>query len=497
MKIVDSQQMAGIDAETQEHFGIPGILLMENAGIRAFEAFQTEAIPGKRLVFVAGGGNNGGDALVMARQAFFTNRYDVKVVLVKDECGEAVTLQRKIVSGLGIPVFSWPSDTLRCEAVLREADVVFDGMFGTGLGGPVRIPQYIDFLNALSCRRVAIDLPSGLRDGYKAGEPCVKADITLTIELPKLCLYHPAGRLCCGDIRVVPIGFPEALTSDPSIPGELLTTADIGGLLPVFPKDAYKNLRGHVAVFAGASGTTGAAILSSEAAARSMAGLVSLFIDRDAYLPVASQLSSVMVKPWDPQGPVSFDPSHFQAVLVGPGWGGKDREPWLSALITSPLPGVIDADGVSILKGMLPVQLGSRWILTPHVGEFARFLDIPKDQLLADPLTFALRSARETGAFIVLKSHVTYIASPDGRFAVYDGMNPAAGTGGSGDVLSGVIAGFLACGLSPWNAARLGVLVHGTACAQCFAEMGWFLAQDILPYLSRIGMYTSVGENDA
>ncbi len=339
-------------------------------------------------------------------------------------------------------------------------------------------------MNGLSCLRVAIDVPSGLREGYLPGEPCFRADLTLTIELPKLCLYSPAGRLCCGDIRIVKTGFPESLTQDPSIPGELITPADIPTLLPRFPQDAYKNTRGHLAVFAGAEGTTGAAVLSAGAAGRSMTGLVSLFIDRELYAQTAPRLSSVMVRPLDRNLPL--EAGRFSAVLAGPGWGREGRGALLKGLIDSGLPGVLDADGIDALKGLLPAKLKGRWIITPHIGEFSRFTGLPKDAVLADPVSAGLSCARDTGAVVVLKSHLTFIASPEGRYAVFDGMNPAAGTGGSGDVLAGSIAGFLSCGLSPWDAARLGVLVHGKAAARCFAERGWFVAEDLLPYLSRI-----------
>jgi NAD(P)H-hydrate epimerase len=251
------------------------------------------------------------------------------------------------------------------------------------------------------------------------------------------------------------------------------------------PPDTYKSKRGHLAVFAGREGTTGAAWLCATAAARSRAGLVTVFADRELYEGSIAKYSSVMVRPWDGTVP---ELSNFDSLLVGPGWGVTDqRERVLAHLFEAGIPGVMDADGVNLLGRMLEeraVKLGGRWILTPHPGEFARLLGMGIGELLDEPLPHLLRVSSELEAVIILKGHCSFVVSPEGRYGVLDGMNPAMATGGSGDVLAGICAGLLTSGFSPEDAADLGVLLHSEIGRRLYRDRGYFLAEDMVAAVS-------------
>jgi len=481
--------MAEIDRRAQEEYSIPGQLLMENAGLKTYlrlrERLWGGGLPGGPVVFVAGKGNNGGDALVIARQCYVDGMRGGTIVSV----GATESLQTEICRKLGIPVYEWPDAAAR-EAIAR-AEVLVDGLTGTGLRGSLRAPldEAAAAMNASAAYTIAIDVPSGVGDSFRPSFPAVQAELTVTMGLPKLCLYLPHARPLCGEIVIVPIGFPPALVDAEDIPGELMTLSTVRSMVPAVAATAYKNKRGTVGVFAGAIGTTGAAVLASQAAARSRAGLVTLFITPEAYPLTAPRLGGVMVRPcdFDSCEPSEADVVRFDVRLVGPGWGiSASRRRWLRALFAAGA-GVLDADGLNLLaeEEFDGLDLRGRWILTPHPLEFARLAKLSRDEVLDDPLPPLLYLSKTLQAVIVLKSHVTYVASPNGRYWVLDGMTPALGTGGSGDLLAGVIAGFLAGGLAPEAAACAGVLVHNRAGRRGFAELGWFAAEDLLPYISR------------
>ena len=228
-----------------------------------------------------------------------------------------------VVSGetcesLGIPCTSWPGARESAERLIASAAWLFDGIAGTGLRGPLRAPldALTAALNASPGHRAAIDVPSGLGDGYRDAWPVVHADCTLTMGLPKACLFLPRARRHCGSILVVQPGFPAPLLEDPAIRCELLEQESFRGLLPPLPVEAHKGDRGHLAVFAGAPGTAGAAWLAAHAAARARVGLVSLFLDGATLPLVAPSCRSVMARPWDETDLESFDPSRYSALLV-------------------------------------------------------------------------------------------------------------------------------------------------------------------------------------
>ena len=307
MKVVSSEAMATIDRRAQDEFAIPSALLMEDAGVCAWSLFVDRAgagrLPRGRLVFVAGKGNNGGDALVMARRALCQGARGLTVVLAdgRPQAGGVPSQMLAAAEAYGIECRTWQSEREQVLARLRESSWIFDGVSGTGLRGALRAPlsDLVDAINSSPARKAALDVPSGVSDSYDPAWQAVRADLTLTMGLPKTCLYLPHVRALCGKIMVVPVGFPPGLLEDAAIPGEMLPFNAWRALRKPIAPDAHKGQRGHLAVFAGSPGTTGAAWLSATAAARSRLGLVSLFAGRDVYPILAQKATSVMVRPWD------------------------------------------------------------------------------------------------------------------------------------------------------------------------------------------------------
>jgi hydroxyethylthiazole kinase-like uncharacterized protein yjeF len=494
VKAVDCARAALIDRLAREQYHLPELVLMEDAGLSAWRLAGERLWGGGRpdgpLVFLAGRGNNGGDALVMARHCRLGGHRQLCIVLAGEPSADSPAgLHLAICRSLGIEVLRFPAEAARVEERLARAAWLVDGLAGTGLAGAARAPLdgLIRLVNAAAARTLAVDLPSGTGDAFRQGYPAVEAELTLSIGLPKLCLYLPLVRPYCGQIVVVPGVFPQELTAGEDIPGEMLDDGVLRELAPL-PRDAHKGRRGHLAVFAGSEGTTGAAWLASTAAARSRTGLATLFLDRALYSSALRRFQSVMVRPWEPASsswPRGFEPHRYTALLVGPGWGlGPERAQWLTRLLGLALPGVLDADGITLLAGMSAPRLGGRWVLTPHPGEFARLTGLAVPELLADPLPPLLAASARLAAVILLKGHCSYVASPDGRYWILDGMNPALATGGSGDVLAGIVGGLLAGGLNPLAAARLGALLHARAGELAYRERGYFLAEDLPPYVS-------------
>ena len=340
---------------------------------------------------------------------------------------------------------------------------------------------------------LAIDIPSGIGESYPAGGPAVRADYTFSVGLPKRCFYLPAAREYCGLIRRVRIGFPadllEASGKDPDgRDWQLIGDDDIRRLMPVPEPAAYKNSRGHLAVFAGNEGTTGAASLCAEAALRTSAGLVSLFAEPGTYPILASKHSAVMVKPEPDNESLTAVLSRFGAVAAGPGWGTDSRRAGQLEIITVEGHGVLDADALSIIAraadagGSMP-DLGGRWVITPHPGEFRRLFP---DLDASAPYESVPEAAKRLNAVVLLKGVTSFIAAADGRGAVLDGYYPKLATAGSGDVLCGIIGGYAASGMDVFDAAVLGAAVHLKAAKECGTGREWFTADELLQYTGRV-----------
>ncbi|MDC7228605.1 MAG: NAD(P)H-hydrate epimerase [Spirochaetales bacterium] len=499
MNIVSSFRMKEIDRISIEERGFGNLLLMENAGIRILEAALNDIDFNKKtVVCAAGSGNNGGDSLVIARQLYSQYNIPVSVIICKDKGSEAFEFHLKLCKNLGIDIFNAGSnaDSSSIKNLLANSDIVFDGISGTGISGALRgtAAELTKLINSFELTCLAIDLPSGTGESFRAEYPALRADYTYTVGLPKRSLYLPSAREYCGDIRRVRIGFPGDLTDAVGAEPDgrdwrLINKDDIQRLSPKPGIGDYKNSRGHLAVFAGSPGTSGAASLCAEAGLRSSAGLVSLFADEDTYPVLAGRHKAVMIKP-EPDGDSNLpDLSKYQAAAAGPGWGlTEKRSAQLRRIITESR-GVLDADALTLLAALSvqepdSMDLGCRWVLTSHAGEFRRL--IPGIEPLENPYAAVPAAAEKYNAVVLLKGSVSFIAAPDGRSAVLDGCYPRLGTAGSGDLLCGIIAGYAASGMDLFDAAVLGAAVHLNAARLCGVQRRWFTADELIDYIGRI-----------
>jgi len=487
--VLSCKEALELDRYVQAEYQLPAALLMENAGRSAAEHLLRE-FQGPWAV-VVGKGNNGGDALVVARHLLLKGEREITILLADKDLGELPALHLSVLRKEGCRVIQFSEEKIASLQVLKESNTLVDGIFGIGLRGAVRgeVSELIELMNRSGKRIASLDIPSGLGDEYRPGYPVVQAEETLSFEVLKQCLFWPESRTHCGRIHRLSAGFPPGSLSRFKTQIERIHPGGIPYLIRYPEPWAYKNKRGHVAVFASSLGTTGAGLLAAEAVLRSGAGLVSLFADSSAYPLLASQSRSVMVKPM-PQEVSEGWAKAFSAILVGPGWGREEtRIPWLNRILSLPQGGVIDADGLSILKRILDregeVDL-SRWVLTPHPGEFCLLTGCSREEFEGNPLPKAQEFVSRYRCVLVLKGHVSYILAPDGRVGIYDGMNPLLGTGGTGDVLAGMITGILAQGVDLFSAATAGVLLLGEAAREAEKTYGYFLSQDLLSSISRV-----------
>ncbi len=486
--LVSANEMAAIDRAAQSRYGIPGAALMENAGQRVFDRLVETLHLNARIVFLVGPGNNGGDACVMARRAACDGAYRPTVVAVDDRVLQSDGVAS--CASYGVRVLSFESDRGAAETAIDDADCIVDGIAGTGIKGALRpaAAEMVGFVNAVPRRVVSIDVPSGAYDDFSTSDPIVDASETFTMGLPKTSLYHLAVRPHAGTISVVSPGFPPDLLASAKHDAVLLDERDKSTVLDLVSPDAHKGRRGHVAVYAGAVGTSGAAVLAARGAVHAGAGLVTLTIDDAEYAAAAARCLSVMVRP---STGYLEPPRRASAFVLGPGWGtGEGRAETFEALIADGRPGVLDADALVLLAGYAEktgtVDLNGGWVLTPHPAELARLLGRTIENVLADPFGAAKDAATRFHSICVLKSFVTYIASPDETTAVWDGMTRELGTGGSGDVLAGVVGALLARGLDARAAARAAVVIHGEAGRLAAQQIGWFSAEQLFGYIARI-----------
>ncbi len=497
MRLVSAAEMAAIDDAAQKDYGLPALVLMENAGIKCFSRIkgilaeshpETRDLRRFRLVVVCGKGSNAGDGFVIARQAYLNGMEGVDIVTAESDVSGTAGTMAAVCRALGIPFYNWTTDGGLVRRKIEEADLVVDCLTGTGVKGDLRSPlgEIALAINESTPPVVAIDLPSGIGDGFCTSYPAVRANHTLTIELPKRSMYLPAARPYCGTISVVPIGFPPELVTATGADAQLLDSRRLHALLPRIDPAGHKRTRGTVGVFAGSRGLTGAAVLAAEAASRSLAGLVVVHADEEIYDILAHRLVGEIVRPFDyTRDPATIE--GFTSVVVGPGWGKSgEKLRLIESLVREQHTGVLDADALNLLAENTIPDFGGRWVLTPHPGEFSRLVGRATAEILEDPISHLKGFAALHNAYVVLKAHVSYIVCPNGRYYVADGMNAALATGGSGDVLSGCIGGLLAAGADPEAAACAGVLAHIESGSRLFRTEGWFLSSGLPAVLGKV-----------
>jgi NAD(P)H-hydrate epimerase len=479
VKILTSEQMRNIDRRTTESFGIPSIVLMENAAIAVVDAIFEHYAGCERVSIFCGTGANGGDGLAVARH--LESRGVVPQIFIvgdrKKFAGDAAT-NLTICERLAVPMYDIVDGPSLDEALVHaaDADVVVDAIFGTGLN---RVPggiqgETIRALTALALPVVAVDLPSGANaSSFEPFEPCVQAQVTVTFAAPKLChVFEPAATYC-GEVIVADISIPEVAIDDENVALALTTPADVRPYLAPRLAATHKGTYGHVAVIAGSPGRSGAAVLAARGAIRTGAGLVTVATDaKTAKLVHNHSIESMTFSGDDIIGFLAGK----DAVLIGPGLR-DDEESYarvrdLVAQIEQPL--VIDASALNAFASRAAEinPHGRTRILTPHPGELARLLGSDTKSINADRIRAAREAARTTGSIVVLKGHLTLIADAEGNVNVNPTGNPGMASGGMGDVLGGIIAALLARGVAPFDAACTGVYLHGFAGDLLREEMG-------------------------
>ncbi len=481
MQVVTSAEMAELDRRAEEEFGLPRALLMENAGRRVADVVHTYVAPaGRRCVVLAGKGSNGGDGLVAARHLVARGwRAEVLLLAREDEVrGEP---RRNLSLAREASVEVTPITSMAVAAARRHlggADVIVDALFGTGFtGAPVGLAaQMIEATNAAAAAVVAVDLPSGVdADTGAVRGAAVRASTTVTMGLPKIGLLLYPGAAHAGRVYVADIGYPPALLERFRAGAVAVTPQMARAALPPRPADGHKGTFGRVLVCAGSVGFTGAPSLCALGALRAGAGLVSLGVGETIYPIVAAHEVEAMPHPLpDADGALSEGAwgrlaelaAEADAVAVGPGLGtGTGVATLVQRLLAGRVPLVLDADALNVLAGKEEPLARSRAqkILTPHPGEMGRLLGRSTEEVQRDRLGVAREAAARFGAIVVLKGARTVVATPDGSAFIVPAGNPGMATGGMGDVLTGVIAAYLAQKAQPAVAAWLGAYLHGVA----------------------------------
>ena len=485
MRILTAAQMREADRFTIEEIGIPSLVLMENAGrqvVAAIEAAYESQLNG-RIAVLCGRGNNGGDGFVVAR-TLLQRGVDCAVFVigaVAEVRGDA-RINLDILGRLGVTVVEI-NDEQAWElhfSEISQCSLIVDAIFGTGLkqalGG--MLETVVADINASGIPIVSIDLPSGLSaDTPHLIGDCIDASMTVTLAAPKLPLILPPGEAHAGDVVIADIGVPleviEALEG-PQI--ELLTREDVRALIEPRAADSHKGDFGRVLVIAGSRGKTGAAHLSGMGALRAGAGLVTIATPASCLPIVASLAPEFMTEPLDDtsDGQVTAEALERIAgftqdvIACGPGLGrGASVGEFVRALIDRvETPLVLDADALTVLAsdpGRLTGRDERDIIITPHPGEMARLAGSTTEEVQANRIEVASDFANTHHVYVVLKGHRTVVATPEGRIFINPTGNAGMATGGTGDVLTGMIAAFLAQLLDAEAACRVAVFLHGMA----------------------------------
>jgi len=453
--------------------GVPGIDLMEAAG-RAVADVVLERYPqSRRIAVLAGPGNNGGDGFVAARYLAEAG-WTVAVFLVGDRAA--------LRGDAAIAADRWSGPTLAATVeALHGHDVIVDALFGAGLARPIEgaAADLVEAVNGSGSAVVAVDRPSGVNgETGRAAGAVIRADATVTFFRRKPGHLLLPGRLLCGDVSVHDIGIPDAVLAD--IGPRCFANGPALWRDAWHPPalDAHKYARGHAVVVSGPMAATGAARLAAMAALRAGAGLVTVASPPDALLVNACHLTAVMVRSFEAASGLQalLGDRRLNAVAIGPGTGVSAAT---AELVTTCLDGeravVLDADALTacrdrpeLLFDRIRAHAGRGVVLTPHDGEFARLFPDLAEAAAGDrsKLRRARAAAERSGATIVLKGPDTVIAAPDGRAAINDNAPPWLATAGSGDVLTGLVAGLLAQGLPGFEAAAMAVWLHGAAASQ-------------------------------
>jgi ADP-dependent NAD(P)H-hydrate dehydratase / NAD(P)H-hydrate epimerase len=495
MKLYTADEMSRADGAAQQ-LGIPGGVLMERAGAAMTEEILARfSLRGRRVLAVCGGGNNGGDGFVIARELRRAG-VGVDVVATRDEYSGDPATNLAALRSLGVEVHG-PE---HLDALLDDAALVVDALLGTGFSGEVREREagLIRQLNRAGTQTVAVDVPSGVdgSTGEVAGE-AVRADLTVCAHAAKVgCVISP-GREHAGEVVAVEIGIPPEADVDASL--QWMDAPSLRGLVPRTADPAHKYSAGALLVVAGTRAMTGAPVMVVGGAQRTGCGIVFLATPESAAPAIDVQLTEAIVYgiPEGPGGSMASDAleeilkraERASAVVLGPGMGTdrEGRKLVAGILENVEAPVLLDADAITNVAGSdALIRREAPAVVTPHAGELGRLLGTGAGEVSARRLRSARRAAQQNGCCVLLKGSDTLVVQED-RTAVNSTGGVALATAGTGDVLSGVVGALLARGMEPYDAARVGAWVHGRAAELWLEDTGWphesLVATDLLPYL--------------
>lgn len=506
MKIVSKEELRALEIENANRYGIDEWLLQEHAAIALYLAVEDEfgAVNGKNILVISGKGNNGGDALASARN-FIESGANVSVLLAFGEPVGKAQKHFSILKKMGVPIETYDkSKSSTLAKMIKNSDIVIDGILGIGVSNLLSddLLNLISLINENSKFTVSVDIPSGIEPntGNILGG-CVKADLTVTFGLLKTgMLFYPAREMC-GKVKIGKIGIPETLVKEAKLRGELTTFEDAKRLLPKRPQFSHKGTFGKVAIIAGSRRYTGAPVLTAYGALRVGAGLVTVGVPEPFNNIVTSTLPEAISIPLSAtqdgflavKSRQSIEKliEESDAIAVGPGLGTNfetaEVVKWIVSNFNKPL--ILDADALNLLsKDVDGVVFSNKMAITPHPGEFARLTSKNVSEILSNPVKHALEFSQSKNVNVLLKGATTVVASPDGKYFLNVTGNSGLATGGSGDILTGVIVGFVAQKMDMVNALKLAAYVHGRS-AEVYAENNSeasLIPRDLADYIPKI-----------
>lgn len=497
MKFAGSQAMRDMDRYTIDVVGVPSDKLMLRAARGLADEIEKKLPSDGTAVILCGSGNNGGDGIAAAK-FLLEDGFQAECYMIgsREKMTEDANKMEALLKQQGGVLRDGSELT-----TMEHADVIVDALFGTGLSRAItgKYQTLIDNINASGKPVIACDIASGISADTGEILGCaVKADVTVTFNLPKTGQLLPPGTEYTGRLAVHDIGIPQAARDQVTFDGTYVTRDLVMSWLPKFSLESHKGDMGKLLLLCGSTGFTGAAALASRAALRTGAGLVYLGVPEAVYPILAAKLDEPVVFPLPSNGNGRFGsyaaqemPDRLQdkdACLIGPGIGRcRDTEALVDAVLEyAQCPVVLDADGINVLEGHIDRLDRAKvpLVLTPHEGEFRRM----GGDLSRGRIAGAKAMAEKTGAVIVLKGYRTVTAAPDGRIFVNSTGNPGMATGGSGDVLSGIITCLLGQGMEPAEAAAAAVWLHGAAGDAAMERLGVrsMLPGDVTEALSAI-----------
>jgi ADP-dependent NAD(P)H-hydrate dehydratase / NAD(P)H-hydrate epimerase len=489
IKILSAKQIKELDQMTIREEPVTSIDLMERAS-RIFVTWFTERFNAlKKVGIICGTGNNGGDGLAIARMLKDWG-YQVKVWVVRGTVPESEDFTQNL-SRLGEQVRIFEINSEADQGLFHDRDILLDAVFGYGLSRAAEgiYAQVINCINSSNSIRIAIDMPSGLLADGPSSDPIVKAHYTLSFQLPKLSFFFPDCYQYTGEWTLLDIGLHKNFIHAAQSEHFYLSIKGVKKIFRTRSRFDHKGTFGHALLIAGSFGKMGASVLSGEAVLRTGAGLLTIYAPKCGYTILQSSLPEAMVVT-DPQEELLSEPpdmSKATVIGIGPGIGTKSETVKMlrKVLENFKSPVVIDADALNILAAnrdlLHLIPAGS--ILSPHPKEFERLSGIWKNDF--ERLDKQKKLAAELKSVIVLKGAFTSIATPEGQVYFNSTGNPGMATGGTGDVLTGILTGFLAQGYSSTEAAILGVYIHGLAGDLAVLELGMesLIASDLIKFL--------------